>query len=112
MFIIEESDIFKKWLLSIRDKRALKLIAARLNRLTHGHFGDVKPVGRASVSCASIMVLDTGFKRLIGDISFLFQKSSCLFSSIIIIGISSRQYLIVFCLFLVLFCRFCVSSSG
>jgi len=48
MFIIEETDIFKNWLLSISDKRALKIIAARLNRLTHGHFGDVKPVKPAN----------------------------------------------------------------
>jgi len=42
MFTIEQSESFEKWFDSLRDKRAVKLITARLARLAGGHFGDVK----------------------------------------------------------------------
>jgi len=45
MIKIEQSASFEKWLLSLRDRKAIKIIVTRLNRLTIGHFGDVKPVG-------------------------------------------------------------------
>lgn len=36
---------FSKWLSGLRDGRAKRAIAARIDRLAHGNPGDVKPVG-------------------------------------------------------------------
>ena len=36
---------FDRWLLGLRDQRAAARIATRLERLSQGHWGDVKPVG-------------------------------------------------------------------
>lgn len=36
---------FDQWLRSLRDRRAMARIAARLDRLAQGNPGDVKPVG-------------------------------------------------------------------
>jgi len=44
MIEIKQTEVFETWLDKLRDRRAIRLIAARLERLTHGHFGDVKPV--------------------------------------------------------------------
>jgi len=45
MIEIKQTEVFETWLDDLRDRRAIRLIAARLERLTHGHFGDAKPVG-------------------------------------------------------------------
>jgi len=36
---------FSEWLGALRDGRAKRVIAARIDRLAHGNPGDVKPVG-------------------------------------------------------------------
>ncbi len=36
---------FSEWLASLRDKRTVGVIQARLNRLRLGNFGDCRPVG-------------------------------------------------------------------
>jgi putative addiction module killer protein len=38
-------NVFESWLESLRDNVAEARIDARINRLTHGNFGDCKPVG-------------------------------------------------------------------
>ena len=38
-------DVFESWLSSLRDDRAEAKIAARINRLSAGNFGDCRPVG-------------------------------------------------------------------
>lgn len=45
MFEILESATFADWLLALRDAQARIKIQARILRLRHGNFGDVKPVG-------------------------------------------------------------------
>jgi putative addiction module killer protein len=37
--------VFDRWLLRLRDQRAVARITTRLERLSSGHWGDVKPVG-------------------------------------------------------------------
>lgn len=39
-------DVFEAWLTALADARAQAKIAARLNRLTLGNFGDCKSLGR------------------------------------------------------------------
>lgn len=45
MIEIRTTDAFSKWLLDLRDRQARARIAARVQRLAFGHFGDVKSVG-------------------------------------------------------------------
>ncbi len=45
MIEIRKTGIFSKWLDNVRDKNAKTRIASRLDRLSFGHLGDVKPVG-------------------------------------------------------------------
>ena len=45
MFELEQTETFRKWWTKLRDKRALGVIFARLDRLAYGHAGDVAPVG-------------------------------------------------------------------
>ncbi len=42
---ISGEDVFQSWLSSLRDVRAEARIAARIDRLALGNFGDCKPVG-------------------------------------------------------------------
>jgi putative addiction module killer protein len=46
MFELVKSATFDTWLRGLRDARARARIAARLDRVAYGNFGDVKPVGR------------------------------------------------------------------
>ncbi|MTJ06093.1 MAG: type II toxin-antitoxin system RelE/ParE family toxin [Sediminimonas qiaohouensis] len=39
------SSVFDKWLSSLRDRRAIARITARLDRLASGNSGDAEPVG-------------------------------------------------------------------
>jgi len=41
---IIQSETFKRWLSSLRDRQAVARINARLRRLSAGNLGDVKPV--------------------------------------------------------------------
>ena len=45
MIDLIQTEIFRKWRLSLRDKTIRALIASRLDRLAFGHTGDAKPVG-------------------------------------------------------------------
>ena len=45
MFELVKSATFDTWFGSLRDVRARARIAARLDRIADGNFGDVKPVG-------------------------------------------------------------------
>ena len=42
---IRQTELFARWLASLRDRRARMRITARIRRLSLGNFGDVKPVG-------------------------------------------------------------------
>ena len=42
---IRKTDIFVKWLASLKDRRAKARVLARIDRLEMGYFGDVRPVG-------------------------------------------------------------------
>ena len=45
MIEIRKTDIFVKWLVSLKDRRAKARVLARIDRLEMGYFGDVRPVG-------------------------------------------------------------------
>ena len=45
MFELVKSATFDTWFCGLRDVRARARIAARLDRVAEGNFGDVKPVG-------------------------------------------------------------------
>ena len=42
---IRQTELFARWLVGLRDRRARMRITARIRRLSLGNFGDVKPVG-------------------------------------------------------------------
>ena len=46
MVELKQTETFRKWRMRLRDERALGLIASRLDRLAHGHTGDVDSVGQ------------------------------------------------------------------
>ena len=45
MIEVVESATFERWVRSLRDRRAVARINARLRRISLGNFGDVKAVG-------------------------------------------------------------------
>ena len=45
MIEIRKTDVFVKWLGSLKDRRAKARVLARIDRLEMGYFGDVRPVG-------------------------------------------------------------------
>ncbi len=45
MYTIKSTEIFKDWLKGLKDSKARGSIALRVQRLTQGLKGDVKPVG-------------------------------------------------------------------
>jgi putative addiction module killer protein len=48
MIELKQTETFRKWWTGLKDKRALGIILARLDRLdrlAYGHAGDVEPVG-------------------------------------------------------------------
>jgi putative addiction module killer protein len=45
MLEFKQTETFRKWWTRLKDKRALGLIFARLDRLAYGHAGDAEPVG-------------------------------------------------------------------
>ena len=45
MYEIIKSETFETWLLNLRDRRARLRVQARIDRLSEGNPGDVKPVG-------------------------------------------------------------------
>ena len=46
MYILKQTETFRKWLSTLRDQRASVMIASRLDRLAFGHAGDAEPVGK------------------------------------------------------------------
>jgi len=44
MFDVRTSEPFKKWLKRLKDLKGRMAITRRLERLEHGHLGDVKPI--------------------------------------------------------------------
>lgn len=45
MFELKQTETFRRWWTRLKDKRALGVIFARLDRLAYGHAGDAEPVG-------------------------------------------------------------------
>ncbi len=45
MMALKQTETFRKWRTALTDRRALGVIAARLDRLAYGNAGDVEPVG-------------------------------------------------------------------
>lgn len=45
MIEVVQSETFAKWFSGLRDRAARARIQVRLDRLTMGNFGDVKPIG-------------------------------------------------------------------
>ncbi|MAM10349.1 MAG: addiction module antitoxin RelB [Rhizobiaceae bacterium] len=45
MFSVQQTDEFSKWIVGLRDRRAVRRILNRIDRLARGNPGDVKPVG-------------------------------------------------------------------
>jgi putative addiction module killer protein len=45
MLELKQTETFRKWRTRLKDDRLRALIASRLDRLSYGHLGDVKPVG-------------------------------------------------------------------
>ena len=45
MFDVRQTDTFRDWLTSLRDRKAQIRIDARIVHLRNGHFGDARPVG-------------------------------------------------------------------
>jgi putative addiction module killer protein len=45
MITIRETENFKKWIRSLKDKITQSIITARIRRVSTGNFGDVGPVG-------------------------------------------------------------------
>jgi len=46
MIEIRETDTYKKWFRSLKDKRAKARIDVRIRRISLGNFGNVEPVGK------------------------------------------------------------------
>jgi len=42
---IQQTERFKNWIDGLKDRRAALKIAMRIDRASHGNFGDVAPVG-------------------------------------------------------------------
>jgi len=45
MIELKQTETFRKWWTRLKDKRAVGVIFARLDRLAYGHAGDAEPVG-------------------------------------------------------------------
>ena len=45
MVLIRKTNLFMKWLTELRDQKAIARIQIRIDRLTLGNPGDVRPVG-------------------------------------------------------------------
>jgi putative addiction module killer protein len=43
---IRETEVYKKWFGSIKDRKTRSIIDIRIRRISLGHFGDVVPVGK------------------------------------------------------------------
>ena len=43
---IRETDVYKEWFESIKDRKTESIIDIRIRRISLGNFGDIKPVGK------------------------------------------------------------------
>jgi putative component of toxin-antitoxin plasmid stabilization module len=57
MVEVRQTEEFASWLIGLRDAQAIARINVRIRRLSLGNPGDVKPVGRASRTCRSVIVI-------------------------------------------------------
>ncbi|HCS39200.1 MAG TPA: addiction module antitoxin RelB [Anaerolineaceae bacterium] len=46
MIEVRETEIYKKWFGSIKDRKTRSIIDIRIRRISLGNFGDVEPVGK------------------------------------------------------------------
>jgi putative addiction module killer protein len=46
MIEIRETDVYKKWFGSIKDRKTKSVIDVRIRRVSLGNFGEVEPVGK------------------------------------------------------------------
>ena len=46
MIKLKQTETFRTWLAKLKDERAARAIASRLDRLAFGHAGDAEPVGK------------------------------------------------------------------
>lgn len=46
MIEIRETEVYKKWFCSIKDKKTKSIIDVRIRRVSLGNFGDIEPVGK------------------------------------------------------------------
>lgn len=46
MIEIRQTEVFAKWFVNLRDRKAKARIQARIDRMEIGNFGDVAPVGQ------------------------------------------------------------------
>jgi len=45
MYEIKSTKIFSQWLMKLKDMKGRIAVARRIERMEHGNFGDIKPVG-------------------------------------------------------------------
>jgi putative addiction module killer protein len=60
MFTLKQTETFQKWRETIKDSKVRAGIASRLDRMSFGLFGDVKPVG--SGVCEMRIHIGPGFR--------------------------------------------------
>ena len=46
MIEIRETEVYKKWFSTIKDRKTKSVIDVRIRRVSLGNFGDVEPVGK------------------------------------------------------------------
>ena len=70
MYNIKQTEIFSKWLHKLKDIKAKVAILRRIERMRHGHFGDVKAVGddvsemRLDISADTVSILQNIMMKL------------------------------------------------
>ena len=61
MLEVYKTEEFARWFSKLRDRQAKARIQARIDRLEHGHFGDVESVGDGVNELAFSLVRGIGF---------------------------------------------------
>ncbi len=59
MIELIKTNLFNRWLIDLRDRKARAKIETRIRRLSLGNPGDVKPVGEEYLKYESTMAPDT-----------------------------------------------------
>ncbi len=65
-YLIKKTDRFTEWLDGLKDERAQSRIAARLDALAHGNFGDWKPIEEGM--CELRIDFGPGYRAYYGQI--------------------------------------------